>query len=137
MYRKDGTRALNTGSDNEVWSFGDEAYPILVKYLNRREEMRDYVRGLMREAHEKGTPLLRGMFYAFPEDEACALLKDQYMFGDRYLVAPVMAPGVRERNVYLPKGRWKAVETGETYTGGVSVMIPAPLDVIPVLEKIE
>ena len=136
VYRKDGTRVLNSGSDNEVWSFGEEAYPILVKYLNRREALRDYVRCLMKEAHENGTPLLRGMFYAFPGDENCALLQDQYMFGDRFLVAPVMAPGVRERSVYLPAGTWKDVETGITYAGCQSVTVPAPLDVIPVLEKI-
>ena len=137
VYRKDGTRVLNSGCDNEVWSFGDEAYPILVKYLKRREEMRDYVRGLMREAHEKGTPLLRGMFYAFPGDEACANLRDQYMFGGRYLVAPVMELGARERTVHLPAGSWRDVETGKIYTGGKTVTVPAPLDVIPVLEKID
>ncbi|MBQ2461697.1 MAG: glycoside hydrolase family 31 protein [Clostridia bacterium] len=136
VYRKDGTRVLNSGSDNEVWSFGEEAYPILVKYLNRREELRDYVRGLMQEAHEKGTPLLRGMFYAFPDDEKCAVMQDQYMFGSRYLVAPVMEAGVRERTLYLPAGTWKDVETGKTYEGRQTITVPAPLEVIPVLEKV-
>ena len=114
----------------------EEAYPILVKYLNRREELRDYVRGLMQEAHEKGTPLLRGMFYAFPDDEKCAVMQDQYMFGSRYLVAPVMEAGVRERTLYLPAGTWKDVETGKTYEGRQTITVPAPLDVIPVLEKV-
>ena len=135
VYRADGTRALNSGFDNEVWSFGDEAYPILVKYLNRREELRDYIRELMRQAHEEGTPLLRGMFYEYPDDPICADLQDQYLFGDRYLVAPVMAPGIRERDVYLPAGCWKNVETGEVITGGQRVRVPAPLSVIPVFEK--
>lgn len=135
VYRKDGTRVLNSGSDNEVWSFGEEAYPILVKYMRRREEMRDYVRSLMKEAHESGTPLLRGMFYEFPEDAECALLQDQYMFGGKYLVAPVMELGARNRKVYLPAGTWRNVDTGEVLQGGGFVMIPAPLEVIPVLER--
>lgn len=137
VYRRDGTRMLNSGSDNEVWSFGEEAYPILTKYLERREALRGYVRGLMREAHEAGTPILRGMFYEFPEDRACDQLKDQYMFGSRYLVAPVLWPDARERSVYLPAGRWRNVDTGEVLTGGCTVTIPAPLDVIPVLEKLD
>ena len=136
VFRKDGTRVLNSGSENEVWSFGEEAYPILEKYLNRREELRPYVRELMREAHENGTPLLRGMYYEFPEDPACDLLKDQYMFGSRLLVAPVMEPGVRERSVYLPEGKWKNVDTGEELTGGRRVTVPAPLTCIPVFEKL-
>ena len=137
VYRKDGTRALNSGSDNEVWSYGEEAYPILVKYLRRREELRPYVRSLMREAHEAGTPLLRGMYYEFPEDPACSLLQDQYMFGSRYLVAPVMEAGAHSRSVYLPAGAdWKNTETGEIFQGGQRIDVPAPLDVIPVFEKI-
>jgi alpha-D-xyloside xylohydrolase len=133
---RNGVRQLTSGQDNEVWSFGEEAYPILVKYMNRREEMRDYVRGLMQEAHEAGTPLLRAMFYEFPEDGECVDLKDQYMFGDKYLVAPVLEAGARSRSVYLPAGEWKNVETGEILTGGKRVDVAAPLEIIPVFEKL-
>ena len=97
--------------------------------------MRPYVRSLMKQAHEAGTPLMRAMFYEFPGDEACAELKDQYMFGPDYLVAPVLEPGARERSVYLPEGTWTDVDTGETYQGGRRVTVPAPLERIPVLRK--
>ena len=137
VYRADGTEVLSSGGDNEVWSYGEEVYPILVKYMKRREEMRDYVRDLMAQAHEHGTPLMRGMWYAFPEDAACADLQDQYMFGDRYLVAPVLECGARSRSVYLPAGTWKQVETGEVYEGGRRIEADCPLDVIPVFERVE
>ena len=137
VYRADGTEVLSSGGDNEVWSYGEEVYPILVKYMKRREEMRDYVRELMVQAHEHGTPLMRGMWYAFPEDAACADLQDQYMFGDRYLVAPVLECGARSRSVYLPAGTWKQVETGEVYEGGRRIETECPLDVIPVFERVE
>ena len=136
VYRKNGEAVLPSGSKNEVWSFGEEAYPILVKYMQRREELRPYIRRLMDEAHEKGTPLMRSMWYVFPEDAACTDLKDQYMFGDRYLVAPVLAPGARERQVYLPAGTWKEVETGRLAEGGKMWTAEAPLDVIPVFERV-
>ncbi len=135
VYRKDGTEVLPSGADNEVWSFGEEAYEILAKYLRRREELRPYVRELMRQAHEDGTPLMRAMWYTFPDDPACADIKDQYMFGDQYLVAPVLAPGLRERKVYVPVGTWRNVDTGETVSGGQMITISAPIEVIPVLEK--
>ena len=137
VYRADGTEVLSSGGDNEVWSYGEEVYPILVKYMKRREEMRDYVRELMVQAHELGTPLMRGMWYAFPEDAACADLQDQYMFGDRYLVAPVLECGARSRSVYLSAGTWKQVETGEVYEGGCRIEADCPLDVIPVFERVE
>ena len=137
VLKKDGTPTLSSGGDNEVWSFGEEAYGILKKYLLRREELRSYIRALMREAHETGKPLMRAMAYAYPDDAFCECIKDQYMFGDRYLVAPVLYPGMRERDVYLPEGNWVDIETKTLYHGNQTVTVPAPLDVIPVLEKTE
>ena len=133
--RKDGSPVLFTGADNEVWSYGEEAYPILVKYLRVRESMRDYVRAVMLDAHQTGKPVMRAMFYEYPDDPECAVLKDQYMFGDRYLVAPVMQPGARSRGVYLPDGRWRNVDTGDVLAGGWTDA-PAPLDVMPVFERL-
>ncbi|MBQ8954944.1 MAG: glycoside hydrolase family 31 protein, partial [Clostridia bacterium] len=137
VLRRDGTQSLGSGGDNEVWAFGEEAYPILVKYMARREELRPYVRDLMRQAHEEGMPLMRAMFYEFPEDAACAALKDQYMFGSRYLVAPVLYPGARSRTVYLPAGQWRDVDAGAVYSGGQTVTVAAPLERMPVFEKLE
>lgn len=133
---KDGQPRVHTGGDNEVWSYGEEVYKILKKYLNYREQMRDYIRGLMKEAHEKGTPIMRTMFYEFPQDEKCWEAKEQYMFGDKILAAPVAYWGMREREVYLPAGAsWKDINSGSVYEGGRSVCVPAPLDVIPLFER--
>lgn len=137
VFRADGTRVLNSGADNEVWSFGDEAYPILVKYMQLRESMRPYVRRLMNEAHTDGLPLMRAMFYEFPEDPECTVIRDQYMFGDTYLVAPVLEAGARSRKVYLPAGVWKNTDTGEMISGPVTVDAAAPLETMPVFMKVE
>ena len=137
LYRRDGREALFTGNDNEVWSYGDTAYPILVKYMRLREEMRSYTRRLMTEAHEEGKPLMRTMFYEFPLDEKCWQIQDQYMFGDTWLVAPVMYAGMRERGVYLPHGaRWKNIGTGAIFEGGQVITAQAPLDTMPVFERV-
>ena len=137
VFRADGTRALNSGADNEVWSYGDEAYPILIKYMQLRESLRPYVRRLMNEAHTEGLPLMRAMFYEFPEDPECTVIRDQYMFGDTYLVAPVLEAGARVRKVYLPAGVWKNTDTGEMISGPVAVDASAPLETMPVFMKIE
>lgn len=136
LYHEDGSPALFTGGDNEVWSFGEEAYKILAKYMNLREAMRPYVRDLMRQAHEKGTPIMRTMFYEFPEDKACWEVKEQYMFGSDMLIAPVAYEEMYLREVYLPKGAsWINMHTGEVYEGGQIVTVEAPLEVIPVFLK--
>ncbi|HYY12410.1 MAG TPA: glycoside hydrolase family 31 protein [Kineosporiaceae bacterium] len=132
----DGRPNCFTGGDNEVWSYGEDVYEILARYVHLRERMRPYVRELMRQAHEDGDPLLRPMFYAYPGDERAWELDDQYMFGDDLLVAPVLELGARRRDVHLPAGStWTELSTGTTYDGGQTVTVDAPLAVIPVFAR--
>ncbi|MBQ3798990.1 MAG: family 31 glucosidase, partial [Treponema sp.] len=78
----------------------------------------------------------RTMFYEFPEDAECWKLKDQYMFGPDYLVAPVLHAGETEREVYLPAGTWEVFHTGEKLSGGRLIKAAAPIDRIPVFRKL-
>lgn len=126
---------LYTGHPNEMWSYGEEVFQILKKHLALRQDMKPYLEGLMKEASQTGAPLLRAMFYEFPEDKNCWELEDQYMFGDKYLVAPILEAGARERKVYLPTGTWKNIHEDETLEGGRQIAAQAPLEYIPVFEK--
>ena len=136
VYRKDGTRALNTGSDNEIWSYGEENAKILSKYIRFREAMRPYTRQLMEEVSREGCPAIRPMFYEFPQEEICWDLKDQFFFGGDLLVAPVVFEDAQERQVYLPAGAsWTLLTDGQVYEGGRWVSVNAPIDKIPVFAK--
>lgn len=133
-----GGAACCSGAANEVWSYGEEVYKICVKYMRMREEMREYTRELMRETHETGAPVMRTLFYEFPEDKTCWEVEDEYMYGGRYLVAPVLEAGVKSRRVYLPAGcSWQLQETGEVYAGGKWADIPVTLETMPVFIRIE
>lgn len=133
---RNGVRQLTSGQDNEVWSFGEENYEILKKYLLIRERLRPYVRECMRAAADTGAPVMRPLFYDFPEDKASWEVEDSYMFGPDLLVAPVMEAGMTERRVYLPEGAsWTNAWTGEVFDGGRTVTVAAPLDVIPVMVR--
>ena len=121
-----------TGAPNEIWSYGEENFQIMKRYIFLREAMRDYTRSVMAEAHETGAPVMRTLFYEFPEDKAAWEIKDQYLFGADILVAPVCYEDAYDRAVYLPAGAsWTYVPTGEVFEGGQTVTVDAPLDVIP------
>ena len=126
----------HTGRDNELWSYGEDVYEILKHYVAVREQMKPYLKEVMREASENGSPVMRALFYEFPDDPMCWEADEQYMFGSRYLVAPVLYAGMAERDVYLPAGKWKNMATGEVLAGGQKVTVAAPLEVIPVFEKL-
>ncbi len=127
---------LRTGQDNELWSYGEDNYRIMRKYYEIRRKMKPYISALYREASENGSPLIRTMFYEFPEDPKCWELQDQYMFGPDYLVAPVLHLNEFEREVYLPAGVWEDAESGERFAGGRSVRVAAPIEKIPVFKRI-
>ena len=127
-----------SGAPNEVWSYTDEVYEILKDYLFLREKMKPYIEKIMQQAHEKGTPVMRPLFYDFPEDGKAWETEDAYMFGPDILVAPVMYAGQTTRSVYLPAGAvWTNYWTGDKLEGGQTVSVEAPLEQIPLFMKDE
>lgn len=127
-----------SGAANEVWSYGDEAYEIFKKYMFIRERMKPYITEIMKEAHEKGTPVIRPLFYDFPQDKLCFDIADEYMFGPDVLVAPILYKGYTSRKVYLPEGaKWKDVNSGKIFNGGQWIDYDAPLEIIPLFLKNE
>ncbi|MGL5259150.1 MAG: glycoside hydrolase family 31 protein [Lachnospiraceae bacterium] len=130
---KEGGASCVSGADNEVWSFGDEAYEICKTYLTLREKMKPYITTLMEAAHKKGTPIMRTLFYEFPTDKRAWEIEDEYLFGDKILVAPILYEEVEQREVYLPKGSaWKHYWSGIVYEGGQTVLVAAPIDQLPI-----
>ena len=131
-----GGGQLGSGGPNEIWSYGEKNYEIFRHYIEVRESMRPYIKEQMQKAHEDGTPVMRPLFYDFPDDKEAWNVEDAYMFGDRYLVAPVMYAGATSRMVYLPSGAvWREQSTGKLHQGGGYVNADAPLSVIPVFVK--
>lgn len=128
-----GGAICQSGADNEVWSYGEEVYQICQKYMEIREELRPYIRNAMKDAHDKGTPVMKPLFYQFPEDKKCWEVEDEYIFGDSMLVAPILYAGQTSRSVYLPAGKmWQEYKGEKTYKGGCRIEVAAPIDSIPV-----
>ncbi len=142
-----------SGADNELWSFGEGNFQILKRYLLIREALRDYIRSVMEEAHQHGDPVMRTVFFEFPNDREAWRVEDQYLFGPRYLVCPILEAGARKRVVYLPDGsRWSRAwfkdvqgnEIGirdsardEVWNGGQTIQVEAPIDDTPVFERLD
>ncbi len=125
-----------TGRDNELWSYGEETYEILKKFLFLRLSMKDYLKEVFAEASAKGYPVMRPLFFEFPEDPRAWEISDEYMLGSRLLVAPVLYEGMRRRSVYLPKGTWRRFPGGGGTLPGGEYETDAPLDEIPVFERV-
>ena len=95
-----GTRA------QEPWTFGPEVEAICRKYLSLRYQLLPHLYNLFYEAAQTGAPVMRPLAWHYPKDPVTFNLNDQFMLGPNLLIAPILAPGLTARAVYLPKGRW-------------------------------
>ena len=97
-----------------------------------------------------GLPLMRHLLLGWPDDPQALATGDQYLFGDDLLVAPILAPGLTERAVYLPAGEWIDLWRAVAYdspsgglvagratviSGGQTVTAPAPPDELPLFVR--
>jgi alpha-D-xyloside xylohydrolase len=131
--RYDPTSYNRSGGANEVWSFGEDNYRILVGMIALRNRLRPYIMDQMKKASAVGTPIMRPLLYDFPEDPGAQSVWDSYMFGPDVLVAPVVEAGQRRRSVYLPAGAdWVDPYSGKKHKGGATVEVDAPLDRVAV-----
>jgi len=131
IFRAHGSRLYN-----EVWSYGREAEPILVKYLKLRYQLQPYIYSLGYKTYQTGAPYMRALFMDFPEDAKAAGITDEYMFGPAFLVAPVTEQGATRRSVYLPQGaNWYNYWTRERVRGGQTIEVPAPVDTLPLFVR--
>ncbi len=129
-------RSHGSRPQNEVWSYGKQAEPILAKYLRLRYQLMPYLYSLAYMTHQTGAPFMRGLFMDFGKDPKVVDIGDEYMFGPSVLVAPVTEQGRVSRQVYLPAGTdWYNFWTNERLHGGQTVIAAAPIDVIPLFVR--
>lgn len=63
-------------------------------------------------------------------------VKDQFMLGEKIVVAPVVEKGSYKRKVLLPKGKWKG-DDGKVVKGNRTIEIDAPFERIPFFIKMD
>ncbi|GAA3638215.1 alpha-xylosidase [Kineosporia mesophila] len=118
--------------DDDSSDFG--AVAVARKFGRLKARLAPYLLAAGREAHERGTPVMRPMILEFPDDPAVAYLDRQYLLGPDLLVAPVFSPD-GEVEYYLPEGDWVRLLTGETVTGGRWVKEHHEVDSLPLLVR--
>jgi len=108
-----------------------EALDIYRKYAVLHMSLFPYRYAAAQEAAQTGMPLMRALVLNYQSDPQARAVRDEYLFGGDFLVAPVIDAGT-ERAAYLPAGDWVNYWTGSPVAGGQVVVADAPEDVIPV-----
>ncbi|GAA2007320.1 TIM-barrel domain-containing protein [Catenulispora subtropica] len=119
------------------WEFGAAAEASAEKFLRLREALVPYTYTLARQAADTGLPITRGLYLDYPEYNEAYTSKNEYLYGDDVLVAPVSTPGTGTvtTSVWFPPGTWTDYFTGTSYTGPATVDIATTLNTMPVFLK--
>jgi len=99
-----------------------------------RDSLRPYLRTYLREAHDRGFPLIHPYAMQFPKDAGSDQQMDSFLLGDELLVAPVLGPGNR-RTLKLPRGLWTDLRTNTEYRGNQTIEFDAPLGRVPMFAR--
>lgn len=117
------------------WRILDEKHlDICGKYARFHQQMGGYILEMAKKASHTGEPIVRHLEYEFPH-QGFADCHDQYMLGDKYLVAPMVTKGTR-RTVRLPRGEWRD-DRGKKFRGPRTIEIEVPLERLPYFERIK
>lgn len=120
----------------EPWSFGRDAENLSRKLISLRYTLLPYIYSAFYESAQTGMPVARSLVITDYKDEKVWwwAFQNQYLFGGELLVAPVSCEQNYAR-VYLPRGGWYRLSSGEFFTGGREVIVPAPMDDLPVFVR--
>jgi alpha-D-xyloside xylohydrolase len=121
-------------SPREPWFYGERAVKIFRRYVQLRYELFPYLYSCAHEAARTGTPLMRALPLAFPDDPNVYDKDLQYLLGPWLLVAPIYDES-DERSIYLPAGRWIDYWTNEILEGPRNITIYAPIDTLPLFVR--
>ena len=132
-------RAHGTDCSREVWQIkGPEgenspSYDALIRVIRLRYLLLPYIYSEAGKTWLEDGMMIRPLVSAFPEDHTARAAQYQYLFGSSLLVCPVLKPGIRGMEVYLPRGTgWYDWYTGQHFEGGRWIRTETPYDRIPI-----
>lgn len=122
------------GTPREPWEY-PVVSDIIREWLRFRYALLPYILDQARQCCLNGLPMLRSLIIDWPDDPTVWSIADEYLFGDCFLVCPVLnTAGIRR--VYLPEGKWVDFWSGEVLSGPLHLHeITSPLSRLPLFVR--
>jgi alpha-D-xyloside xylohydrolase len=100
----------------EPWEYDAAFVDDFRRAVELKYALMPYILAQAKLSAEHGWPMLRSLFFEYPDDPTSWLIDDEYLFGTDLLVAPLFEESNR-RHVYLPPGTWIDYQSGKSYEG--------------------
>lgn len=139
QYHSEFNHHRTPSRDRTPWNIASEhADPSVIEEVREivalRERLIPYLSESARRAVDESKPLMRPLFFEYPDDPGAWTAAPQWLLGDDILVAPVLRPG-EEWDLYLPAGKWRDAWTGDQIIGGRLISTRTPRSRVPVYVK--
>ena len=122
------------GTPREPWEY-PAISGIVRQWLRFRYALLPYLLEQSKQCCKNGLPIFRSLIFDWSQDPAVWSLDDEYLFGDSFLVCPVLND-VGVRNVYLPEGQWIDFWSGEAFSGPTHLkQVSSPLARLPLFVR--
>jgi alpha-glucosidase len=130
----------NPESERRIWAYPEPYSSVLRSTFQLRYALQPYIYTEARRTYDTGVAFFRPLYYDWPEENAAYTSKDEYLFGEQMLAAPVVAPadkatGLATEKVWLPEGEWIEWPTGKHLAGPATVERDFSIDQTPVYLK--
>ena len=128
-------------TDRRPWKYPKWAEDSMRLSFHLRSELFPYIYSSSAQSSRDSVPLLRPMYFDYPNAEAAYHNGQQYLFGDDLLVAPIVSPGVgpnrvAHQTVWFPAdGDWFNTFTGEKYAGGTDALCAGDINEFPLFAR--
>ncbi|HEY3992791.1 MAG TPA: TIM-barrel domain-containing protein, partial [Ktedonobacteraceae bacterium] len=120
-----------SNAPQEPWAFGEPYESAYRKAIEQRYRLLPYLYNLFHEASANGSPIIRPLFYHYPQDPTVYTVEDEYLVGETLLTAPISVESATSRPVYLPEGTWIHYWNSTPFAGGQTHEVEAPLEQWP------
>ncbi|HKK12353.1 MAG TPA: TIM-barrel domain-containing protein, partial [Flavobacteriaceae bacterium] len=121
--------------DQEPWSFDEDITDIVRKFIELRYQLLPYLYTAFWHHVNEGTPIIKSLVLFDQEDVHTHYRTDEFMFGDKILVCPIIEPNAKGRRMYVPKGKWFNFWNDKIVKGGKEMWVDADIDSMPIFVK--
>ena len=130
----------NPDSERRIWAYPEPYSSVLRSSFQLRYALQPYIYTEARRTYDTGVAFLRPLYYDFPEANEAYTSKDEYLFGDQMLAAPVVASadkisGLSSQKIWLPEGEWIEWPTGRHFSGPTAIDRSFSIEQTPVYLK--
>ncbi|MGA7342438.1 MAG: TIM-barrel domain-containing protein [Terracidiphilus sp.] len=130
----------NPDAERRIWAYPEPYSSVLRSAFQLREALEPYLYTEARRTYDTGVAFFRPLYYDWPYSPPAYDAKNEYLFGDEMLAAPVVGPvdkvtRLASEKIWLPAGEWYEWPTGKRLDGPAQVERSFSIDQIPVYLK--